>query len=93
MQRHKARNPSSRHMLDMAHRLSCLLAGGTDPLAFLRTILQDALALTNSGGGAVLLLERNLRLLRPLVDVSAYTKLILYFSPKFLMTSSTYWTR
>jgi hypothetical protein len=25
--------------------------------------------------------------------VSAYTKLILYFSPKFLMTSSTYWTR
>ena len=25
--------------------------------------------------------------------ISAYTKLILYFSPKFLMTSSTYWTR
>jgi hypothetical protein len=25
--------------------------------------------------------------------VSAYTKLILYFSPKFLMISSTYWTR
>jgi nitronate monooxygenase len=25
--------------------------------------------------------------------LSAYTKLILYFSPKFLMTSSTYWTR
>src|SRR5258706_2525216 len=69
MQRHKARNPSSRHMLDMAHRLSYLLAGATDPLAFLRTILQDALALTNSGGGAVLLLERNLRLLRTWVNV------------------------
>jgi hypothetical protein len=26
-------------------------------------------------------------------EVSAYTKLILYFSPKFLMISSTYWTR
>jgi hypothetical protein len=25
--------------------------------------------------------------------ISAYTKLILYCSPKFLMTSSTYWTR
>ena len=25
--------------------------------------------------------------------LSAYTKLILYFSPKFLITSSTYWTR
>jgi signal transduction histidine kinase len=69
MQRHKDRNPSSRRMLDMAHRLSCLLAGGTDPLAFLRTILQDALALTGSRGGAVLLLERDLRLLRPFVYV------------------------
>src|SRR2546426_8947400 len=27
------------------------------------------------------------------IVVSTYTKLILYFSPKFLMTSSTYWTR
>jgi hypothetical protein len=72
MQRHKDRNPSSRRMLDMAHRLSCLLAGGTDPLAFLRTILQDALALTGSRGGAVLLLERDLRLLRPFVYVPKF---------------------
>ncbi len=69
MQRHTTRNSSSRRMLDMAHRLSGLLVGGTDPLAFLRTILQDALALTGSAGGAVLLLERDLRLLRPVVHV------------------------
>jgi len=69
MQRQTARKTSTRRMLDVVYRLSRLLAGGTDSLSLLRTILQAALALTGSRGGGVLLLERAQRVLRPFVYI------------------------
>ena len=67
MQRQTAQKPRTRRMLDMVYRLSRLLAGGTDAPALLRAILQAAMALTDSRGGGVFLLERELRVLRPFV--------------------------
>lgn len=67
MQRQTARKNRTRRMLDMVYRLSRLLAGGTDAPSLLRAILQAAMALTDSRGGGVFLLERELRVLRPFV--------------------------
>lgn len=50
--------------LDTLHRLSGLLAGGTDSPSLLRAILREAMALTGSHGGQVFLLERDRRTLR-----------------------------
>src|SRR5215467_9830387 len=69
MQRQPAHGLSAHRMLDMVHRLSRLQAGGTDPASLLRAILQDTLAITDSRGGGVLLLEREQRVLRPVVQV------------------------
>ncbi|MBI3327755.1 MAG: GAF domain-containing protein, partial [Nitrospinae bacterium] len=54
--------------LDIVYRLSRLLAGGTDCPSLLRAILREALALTGSSGGRVLLLERERRTLRSFVE-------------------------
>ena len=69
MQRQTVRRTSTRRMLDVVYRLSCLLAGGTDSLSLLRAILQDALTLTGSRSAGVLLLERAQRMLHPLVCI------------------------
>ena len=69
MQRQTARQTRMPRMLDIVYRLSRLLAGGTDAPALLRAILQAAMAFTGSRGGGIFLLERELRVLHPFVDV------------------------
>lgn len=54
--------------LDVMYRLSGLLAGGTSCPSFLRAVLREAMALTHSRGGRVLVLERERRTLRSTVD-------------------------
>jgi hypothetical protein len=67
---------------------------GDEPIAVMVGIIVDAqrMHVTKEHWGDLLTgLSRVVG--RAIDEISAYTKLILYFSPKFLMTSSTYWTR
>jgi signal transduction histidine kinase len=51
----------------LMYRLSSLLARGMDGHSFVRTVLRQALVVTGSHGGQVLLLDRHRRMLCPLV--------------------------